>query len=93
VLICSLREGGQECVSLDLVLSSYSEFTLVSNKKLGGKASIHLAGYLMEDSEGEEEEEEDDGDCCGHDYDHHHHSHEGRNHMCMCSCPRPRSPS
>jgi len=96
IFICSLREGGQECVNLDLVLSSYSEFSLVhatSGKKGsgggggkgGGGASIHLAGYLMQDSEDSEEDEEDmegiegEGGCCDgtHDHAHHHHHHHG----------------
>jgi hypothetical protein len=83
VLICSLRDGVQECVNMDLVLSSYSEFSLFSSKKQGSKASIHLAGYLMAESD-EEEEEGDDGDCCAHNHAHHH-THEGQNHMCMSS--------
>lgn len=78
VLICSLREGGQESTNLDLILDSYTEFSLVS-KSGSANASIHLAGYLI--AEGEEEDEDDeeydeedaeDGTCCSLDHDHHH---------------------
>ena len=76
VLICSLREGAQESTNLDLILDSYTEFSVVT-KTGSTKASIHLAGYLI--AEGQEEEddeldEDDEGTCCGldHDHDHHH---------------------
>eukprot|EP00889_Picochlorum_renovo_P005457 jgi/Picre1/32487/NNA_007833.t1 len=56
--VCSLREGGTESVSLDLLLEDYSEFSVV------GSASIHLTGYLMprddEGVEGFSDEDEDD---------------------------------
>lgn len=76
VLICSLREGGQETTNLDLILDSYTEFSLETKAK-STKASIHLAGYLITES-GEVEDtddEEEDGTCCGLDHDHHHHHH------------------
>lgn len=73
VLICSLREGGQETTNLDLILDSYTEFSLATKSK-GSKASIHLAGYLIpEGEEGHElEDGEDDGTCCGLDHNHQH---------------------
>ena len=74
VLICSLREGAQESTNLDLILDSYTEFSLVSKPK-STSISIHLAGYLIADSDEEEEAEEEDGTCCGLDHDHHHHHH------------------
>ena len=83
VLICSLREGGQETTNLDLILDSYTEFSLVTEGKATG-TSIHLAGYLIaEEEEGEEEEEEEDSDegdelCCGGHSHGHLHSHDGQ---------------
>ena len=41
VLLCSLREGGQESANLDIVLDRYTEFAV------HGAASVHLAGYYM----------------------------------------------
>ena len=46
VLLCSLREGGQESCNLDIVLDSYSEFSVT------GGAAVHLAGYYMPEYEG-----------------------------------------
>lgn len=73
VLICSLREGTQETTNLDLILDSYTEFSLATKSK-NSKASIHLAGYLVaeeDEDDGEMEGEEDeDGTCC--DHEHHH---------------------
>ena len=80
VLICSLREGGQESTNLDLILDGYTEFSLASKPK-SANVSIHLAGYLIAETDEEEEEdrEEEDGTCCGLDHDHdHHHSLQGQ---------------
>ena len=41
VLLCSLREGGQESANLDIVLDHYTEFAV------RGEAAVHLAGYYM----------------------------------------------
>ena len=41
VLLCSLREGGQESANLDIVLDYYTEFAV------RGEAAVHLAGYYM----------------------------------------------
>lgn len=63
--ICSLREGGNESVSLDLLVEDYSEFSVI------GTAAIHLTGYLMpqdddgpgfEDNEDDEDDDDDDFD-------------------------------
>lgn len=57
--VAALREGGTECVSLDLVLDEYTEFTVQGN------AQIHLTGYYMPeyaiDGEGDEDDDEEDG--------------------------------
>jgi FK506-binding nuclear protein len=53
--VCSLREGGTESVSLDLMLEDYSEFSVVGN------ASVHLTGYQMpQDDDGGDMYDEDD---------------------------------
>ena len=75
VLICSLREGGQESTNLDLILDGYTEFSLASKPK-SANVSIHLAGYLISETDEEQEEEQgEDGTCCGLDHDHHTHHH------------------
>ena len=43
--VCSLRQGGTECVGLDLIFDSYTEFTVQ------GKAPVHLTGYHMPEYE------------------------------------------
>ena len=48
VLLCSLREGGQESANLDIVLDHYTEFAV------HGGAAVHLAGYYMPAYEQEE---------------------------------------
>lgn len=65
--VCSLREGGTESVSLDLMLEDYSEFSVVGN------ASVHLTGYQMPqdddggDMYGEEDDFDEDGALLGYD--------------------------
>ena len=89
VLICSLREGGQETTNLDLILDTYTELSLATKAK-NTKASIHVAGYLIAESEEEEEEDDEDaGTCCGLDHDHHHHHDhlQGQHRSCKpCIC-------
>ena len=46
ILLCSLREGGTESQSLDLIFDSYTEFRVV------GDASVHLTGYYMKEGDG-----------------------------------------
>ena len=41
VLLCALREGGQESANLDIVVDHYTEFAV------HGQAAVHLAGYYM----------------------------------------------
>lgn len=57
--VAALREGGTECVSLDLVLDQYTEFSVQGN------AQIHLTGYYMPeyaiDGEGDEDDDDEDG--------------------------------
>ena len=48
VLLCSLREGGQESANLDIVLDHYTEFAV------RGAAAVHLAGYYMQAYEQDE---------------------------------------
>lgn len=48
VLLCSLREGGQESANLDIMLDHYTEFAV------HGEAAVHLAGYYMPAYEQEE---------------------------------------
>ena len=45
VLLCSLREGGTESQSLDLIFDHYTEF------KVQGDASVHLTGYYIPEYE------------------------------------------
>lgn len=55
--VCSLRQGGTECVGLDLIFDSYTEFTVQ------GKASVHLTGYHMPEYElGSGDEDGSDGE-------------------------------
>ena len=57
--ICILREGGTECMKLDLLVDEYTEFSVL------GSGPIHLAGYyMMQDEDGFEdgfEEDDEDG--------------------------------
>lgn len=80
VLLCSLREGALETTNLDLVLDSYTEFSLAPKNKQS-KASLHLAGYLIPEEEGSMEDDEDDeeGTCCSLDRSHNHHQHRAGN--------------
>lgn len=45
VLLCSLRQGGTESQSLDLIFDHYTEF------RVQGDASVHLTGYYIPEYE------------------------------------------
>lgn len=47
IYIASLKDGQQESVTLDLVLSKYTEF------KVEGPTAVHLSGYHMPSFDGE----------------------------------------
>ena len=65
--VAALRESGTECVSLDIVLDQYTEFTVQGN------AQIHITGYYMPEYaiDGEDGDDEDDehvhGQILGYD--------------------------
>lgn len=58
LVVCVLREGGTECLGLDLIFDAYTEFTAE------GSAAIHLTGYYMPEYELDDahDMDEDDGE-------------------------------